>query len=213
MSTATDVKRLSFLEYARSALAKTGADVTFDELVAGPLTEIAIEALYGEETAINVGIARDPDDFEKDAEWFKQARPASEVAPELVEAYRRGEMRIAPGLGSEPVPPGATLREEIAARGMSQRKLARAMGRPVQAVNRIVLGRKALTPRTALELERVLGIPAHFWTRLEADYRLALERARGVGGTPVTPGSQETPIPPSVIPANAGIHPRQDPPL
>ena len=166
-----------------------------------------------EEAAIQAQIAEDPDDFEKDAEWFKQARPASEVAPELVEAYRRGEMRIAPGLGSEPVPPGATLREEIAARGMSQRKLARAMGRPVQAVNRIVLGHKALTPRTALELERVLGIPAHFWTRLEADYRLALERARGVNGTPVTPGSQETPIPPSVIPANAGIHPRQDPPL
>ena len=189
MSTTTDVQSLSFLERARSTLAETGAAVTFDELVTGPLTEVAIEALHGEETAINVGIARDPDDYEKDAEWFEHARPAIEVAPELVEAYRRGEMRIAPGLASDlPVPPGATLREELAARGMSQRKLAKAMGRPVQAVNRVVLGRKALTPRTALELERVLGIPAHFWTRLEADYRLALERARGDGRAPVGRG-------------------------
>ena len=190
MSTATDVKELSFLEYARSELARTGAEVTFDELVEGPLTEIAIEALYGEETAINVTIARDPDDYEKDAEWFRHARPAAEVAPELVDAYRRGEIRLAPGLAPAlPVPPGATLRHELAARGMSQRKLARAMGRPVQTVNKIVLGRKALTPRTALELERVLGIPAQFWTRREADYRLALERARVDGGTPATPGS------------------------
>ena len=189
MSTATDIQSLSFLEYARSVLAKTGATVTLDELVAGPLTELAIEALYGEETAINVGIARDPDDYEKDAEWFRHARPAAEVAPELVEASRRGEIRIAPGLSLDPVPPGATLRQELAARGMSQRKLARAMGRPVQAVNRIVLGRKALTPRTALELESVLGVPAELWTRLEADYRLALERARSDRGAPAGPAN------------------------
>ena len=190
MSTTTEVGSLSFLERARSELARTGAAVTFDELVAGPLTEIVIKEMYGEETAINVGIARDPDDYEKDAEWFKHARPAAEVDPELVEAYRRGEIRIAPGLASDlPLPPGVTLRQELAARGMSQRKLAKAMGRPVQAVNSIVLGRKALTPRTALELERVLGIPAHVWTRLEADYRLALERARGDGGVPVGPSS------------------------
>lgn len=190
MSTTTEVGSLSFLERARAELARTGADVTFDELVAGPFTELAIGALYGEETAINVGIARDPDDYEKDAEWFRHARPAAEVAPELVEASRRGEIRIAPGLSTDPVPPGATLRREIEARGMSQRKLARAMGRPVQAVNRIVLGRKAITPRTALELERVLGVPAELWTRLEADYRLALERARSDRGVPAESASQ-----------------------
>ena len=82
-------------------------------------------------------------------------------------AYRRGEIRLAPGFApAPPVPPGATLRRELEARGMSQRKLARAMGRPVQTVNSIVLGRKALTPRTA------------------ANYRLALERARSDRGAP-----------------------------
>ncbi len=74
------------------------------------------------------------------------------------------------------IPPGLLIRDELAARGMSQRQLAITMGRPVNTVNEIVAGRKAITPRTALELERVLEIPAHIWVRLEADYRLALEK-------------------------------------
>ena len=57
-----------------------------------------IEALYGEETAIDVGIARDPDNPELTAEDFAQMRPAIEVDPELVMAYRRGELRIQPDL-------------------------------------------------------------------------------------------------------------------
>ena len=57
-----------------------------------------IEALYGEEVAIDVGIARDPDNPELTAEDFAQMRPAIEVDPELVMAYRRGELRIRPDL-------------------------------------------------------------------------------------------------------------------
>lgn len=74
------------------------------------------------------------------------------------------------------IPPGMLIRDELAAREMSQRQLALAMNRPVNAINEIVLGRKAITAKTALGLERVLEIPAHIWVRLEADYRLALER-------------------------------------
>ena len=70
------------------------------------------------------------------------------------------------------------IRDELAARGMSQRKLAAAMKRPVNTINEIVSGRKAITPRTALGLEQVLEVPAHIWLRLEADYRLALEREK-----------------------------------
>ena len=74
------------------------------------------------------------------------------------------------------IPPGMLIRDELAARRMSQRQLAVAMKRPVNAINEIVLGRKAITPKTALGLERVLEIPAHIWMRLEADYRLALAK-------------------------------------
>lgn len=76
------------------------------------------------------------------------------------------------------IPPGLLIRDELAARGMSQRKLAATMKRPINTINEIVSGRKAITPRTALGLEQVLEVPAHVWLRLEADYRLALEREK-----------------------------------
>lgn len=63
------------------------ADLTarrFDELVASKLTFAEIAAQYNEEIAINVGIARDPDNPEWTAEMFKRARPAIEVHPHLV---------------------------------------------------------------------------------------------------------------------------------
>ena len=74
--------------------------------------------------------------------------------------------------------PGEFLAEELEARGISQRQLAADMGRPQQAINEIVHGKKALTPETAVALERVLGIPAYLWLRMEARYRLALVRQR-----------------------------------
>ena len=78
---------------------------------------------------------------------------------------------------SRSIAPGSYLRDELAARHMSQTELARRMGRPTQAINTIVNGKKALTEETALELERVLGTPAHVWVNLEARHRLALARA------------------------------------
>lgn len=81
------------------------------------------------------------------------------------------------------IAPGATLADEIEARGLSQAELARRMGRPVQVVNEIVRGKKAITAETALGLEDVLGVAAHFWLRLEADYQLSVARlARRRGG-------------------------------
>jgi len=76
------------------------------------------------------------------------------------------------------IPPGETLAEEIAARGLSQSELARQMGRPVQAINEIINGKKEITAQTALDLERVLGISGQFWVRLDADYQYNKERIR-----------------------------------
>ena len=57
---------------------------------------------------------------------------------------------------------------------MSQADLARRMGRPSQAINEIAHGKKAITPETAIQLEKVTGVPAHVWTGLEEEYRLIL---------------------------------------
>jgi HTH-type transcriptional regulator/antitoxin HigA len=72
--------------------------------------------------------------------------------------------------------PGETLAEELVARQLTQADLARRMGRPVQAINEIVNGKKAITAETALQLEKVLEIPAYVWLNLQAQYELTLAR-------------------------------------
>jgi addiction module HigA family antidote len=72
------------------------------------------------------------------------------------------------------VPPGATLFETIQAKGMSQAELAQRTGRPLKTINEIIKGKAAITAETALQLERVLGVPASFWNNLERNYREAL---------------------------------------
>jgi len=76
------------------------------------------------------------------------------------------------------VPPGELLAEELEARGMTQRELADRTGRPGQKISEIINGKKSITYDTALELEKVLGIPAHFWVNLEASYQLSKARLR-----------------------------------
>jgi HTH-type transcriptional regulator / antitoxin HigA len=71
------------------------------------------------------------------------------------------------------IPPGEFLLEEIQARGLTQKELARRMGRPLNAINEIINGRKAITAETALQLEEVMPeIPARFWLNLETDFQL-----------------------------------------
>ena len=67
--------------------------------------------------------------------------------------------------------PGETLQEVLDERQMTQADLAEQMGRPKKTVNEIVQGKAAITPETALQLERVLGVPAGFWNNLEKNYR------------------------------------------
>jgi addiction module HigA family antidote len=73
-------------------------------------------------------------------------------------------------------PPGDTLLDILEERGMSQAELARRMGRPTKTINEIARGKAAITPGTALQLERVLDIPAAFWNNREQQYRQYLAR-------------------------------------
>ena len=72
-----------------------------------------------------------------------------------------------------PISPGSVLEEEIEARAITQKELARRMGRPPQVINEIIKAKKSITPETALELEKVLGMPAQVWVNLESVYRMA----------------------------------------
>jgi addiction module HigA family antidote len=81
---------------------------------------------------------------------------------------------------AEVSPPGDTLRDLIEERDLTQAELSRRLGRPTQAVNEILAGKKEITEDTAIELERVLQVPAHFWLTREAQYREYLARMRAV---------------------------------
>ncbi len=71
------------------------------------------------------------------------------------------------------IPPGEFLLEEIETRGLTQKELAKRMGRPLNAINEIINGRKTITADTALQLEEVMPeIPARFWLNLETDFQL-----------------------------------------
>lgn len=72
--------------------------------------------------------------------------------------------------------PGETLQEVLDDRQMAQSELAERTGRPKKTINEIVKGKAAITPETALQLERVLGIPASFWNNLERNYQEYLAR-------------------------------------
>jgi HTH-type transcriptional regulator / antitoxin HigA len=72
--------------------------------------------------------------------------------------------------------PGESLEEILEERGMTQAELAERTGRPKKTINEIIQGKAAITPETALQLERVLGTPARFWLEREQQYREFLAR-------------------------------------
>ena len=75
-------------------------------------------------------------------------------------------------------PPGATLLDLLDDRGLSQAELAARTGRPRKTINEIIQGKAAITPDTALQLERVLGTPADFWLTRETQYQAHTARMR-----------------------------------
>ena len=74
------------------------------------------------------------------------------------------------------IPPGELIQEELDLLGMTQQELANRAGRPAQAINEMIRGKKIITHETAIQLEMVLGVPAHVWANLESSYRMTLAK-------------------------------------
>ena len=68
-------------------------------------------------------------------------------------------------------PPGATIKEQLQDRGLSQKEFALRMGMSEKHISNLINGDVRLTPEVAFRLEMVLGIPAKFWNNLESVYR------------------------------------------
>ncbi|MBC8874161.1 MAG: ImmA/IrrE family metallo-endopeptidase [Planctomycetes bacterium] len=74
------------------------------------------------------------------------------------------------------VPPGATLKETLEAKGMSQADLALRLGLAEKTVSQIINGIAPISFETAEKLELVTGVPANFWNQRELTYREGLAK-------------------------------------
>ncbi len=75
----------------------------------------------------------------------------------------------------DPVHPGEILEEEfLKPMGLSQNRLALALGVPARRINEIVLRKRGITADTALRLARYFKMSPQFWLGLQMDYELDL---------------------------------------
>jgi addiction module HigA family antidote len=78
-----------------------------------------------------------------------------------------------------PIHPGEILLEEfLEPMGISQYKLAKDISVAPRRINEIVLGKRAITPDTALRLSRYFGLSERFWINLQTRYDLEREKDR-----------------------------------
>ena len=75
-------------------------------------------------------------------------------------------------------PPGATVKEQLKDRGISQKEFAVRMGMSEKHISKLVNGEVQLTPDVAERLEMVLGIHSRFWNKLEAIFREKLAKVK-----------------------------------
>ena len=78
--------------------------------------------------------------------------------------------------------PGVILLEDfLKPMGITQYRLARAIGVPPRRINEIVLGKRGISADTALRLGAFFGTDAQSWLNLQAHYDLELAK-NGIKG-------------------------------
>ena len=65
--------------------------------------------------------------------------------------------------------------------GLSQYRLAKDISVPPRRINEIVLGKRSISPDTALRLSRYFGLSDRFWINLQARYDLEVEKDKLAG--------------------------------
>jgi len=81
-----------------------------------------------------------------------------------------------------PIHPGEILLEEfLKPFGLSQYRLAKDISVPPRRINEIVLGKRSISPDTALRLSRYFGLSDRFWINLQARYDLEVEKDKLAG--------------------------------
>lgn len=101
--------------------------------------------------------------------------------------------------GPEPVSPGDVLQTEfVAKRGITQDRLAEALGVSRYSVNQLLNDRRNVTAEMALRLSRVLGTSPEFWLNLQRDvdlYRVSRRKGQEINAlSPLSGGEFEAPL-------------------
>ena len=78
---------------------------------------------------------------------------------------------------AEPIHPGEHLAEIIEELGITQYRLAKAIGVPQIRISDVVHCRRSITADTALRIGRALGTTPEFWLNLQRMYDLDVARA------------------------------------
>jgi len=78
-----------------------------------------------------------------------------------------------------PIHPGEVLLAEFLEQyGVTQHRLAVAIGVPPRRINEIVHGKRGISADTALRLSRYFGTTDRFWLNLQSRYDLEIHRDR-----------------------------------
>ena len=76
------------------------------------------------------------------------------------------------GFGFYATHPGEVLKDELEARGISQRKFAESIGMGYSVLNEILNGKRPVTTTSALMFEAALDIPADSLLKLQMGYNM-----------------------------------------
>lgn len=80
------------------------------------------------------------------------------------------------GYGYYATHPGEVLKDELEARGISQRRFAESTGMGYTVLNEILNGHRPLTTISALMFEAAIGVPAEALMRLQLKYNIQQAR-------------------------------------
>lgn len=75
-----------------------------------------------------------------------------------------------------PIHPGEILKDELAARGLSQRKFAAIIGVSYSVLNEVINGKRQISTEYALKIEAATGTPAYLWVNMQSAYDMQVAR-------------------------------------
>jgi HTH-type transcriptional regulator/antitoxin HigA len=74
--------------------------------------------------------------------------------------------------------PGEILNDELEARDIKKSFFAEQLGMKPGHLSELLHGKRHVSAATALKLEKLLGIPAEYWLRVQVYYDLFIERSK-----------------------------------